>query len=348
MPKSSKNVVTNNIPTRENNTNRENTNSHKNNKKIPPINVYDVEPNKLIEFVKDGLKITEFKIKEFNNNKVSLYTSSSDDYYRIKAYFEKTKTKFFSYTSKDIKKKSYLLKGLSANIEPNEILDELNKFQNDNLKFVNVSPFVTKKSLNGDQNLPIYLVQITADSKVNELKTIKGILYRCIRWEALRKPEIPQCRNCQRFFHSAANCFLPRRCVKCNQNHEPGKCSLQEVPYNEKEKLFCVVCNKYGHPATYKGCEKYKDLQQKLRAKKRSLTQKRSTNPTIYVNDKTSFANMVKSNNPQMQNINNPSNNILEQLNNSMRNLATQLVNLNKQLQLQTFRIDTLFSMMEA
>lgn len=225
LPKSPKNVVTNNISTRENNTNRENTNSHKNNKKIPPINVYDVEPNKLIEFVKDGLKITEFKIIEFNNNKVSLYTSSSDDYYRIKAYFEKTKTKFFSYTSKDIKKKSYLLKGLSANIEPNEILDELNKFQNDNLKFVNVSPFVTKKSLNGDQNLPIYLVQITADSKVNELKTIKGILYRCIRWEALRKPEIPQCRNCQRFFHSATNCFLPRKCVKCNQNHEPGKCS---------------------------------------------------------------------------------------------------------------------------
>ncbi|KAI8114850.1 hypothetical protein CVS40_12844 [Lucilia cuprina] len=60
---------------------------------------------------------------------MSLYTSTADDYFRIKAYLEKTKTRFYSFTPKDVKTKSYLLKGLSANIEPNEILEELKKFE---------------------------------------------------------------------------------------------------------------------------------------------------------------------------------------------------------------------------
>lgn len=110
--------------------------------------------------------------------------------------------------------------------------------------------------------------------KANELKAIHGLLYRCIHWEPLRKPEITQCRNCQSFFHSASNCYLPTRCVKCKENHEIGKCSLEQLAETEREKLFCVLCNKYGHPASYRGCEKYKELKQKLRTKKTRINTK--------------------------------------------------------------------------
>ncbi|KAI8125449.1 RNA-directed DNA polymerase from mobile element jockey [Lucilia cuprina] len=181
------------------------------------------------------------------------------------------------------------------------------------------------------------MVQINADSKANELKEIRGLLYRCIHWEGLRKPEITQCRNCQSFLHSASNCYLPRRCVKCKDHHEIGKCSLQEVPVNEREKLFCVLCNSYGHPASYKGCSKYKELQQKLRAKKQHLSDKRTKNSPIIVNDNLSYANMVKNNfTTQSANTNSTINSILEQLNNSIQALSNQIINLNKQLQLQS------------
>lgn len=79
-----------------------------------------------------------------------------------------------------------------------------------------------------------------------------------IRWEALRDPEITQCRRCQSLFHVASNCHLPRRCVKCNEDHDLGKCKLNNVPKKERDKLYCVLCEKYGHPASFKGCEKYK------------------------------------------------------------------------------------------
>ena len=109
----------------------------------------------------------------------------------------------------------------------------------------------TKISKENSLELAIFLLQLT-EVKFRNSKQIK----------ALNKPEI---RNWQNFFHSALNCYLPPRCIKCNETHESGKCSHNQVPINEREKLYCVLCNKYGHPASYKGCEKYKLLQQKLR-----------------------------------------------------------------------------------
>lgn len=315
------------------------------NKKVPPLNIFNVEPNELIEFIKKGLEINNFKIKELNNKKTALFMSSLDDYIRVKAYLEKTKTEFFTFTPKSLKTKTYLLKGLSPNLNTEEIYKELCKFNNDHLKILKVNQFKTKKSIEMGQNLPIYLIQISGESNINELKSIKGLFYRCIRWEPLRKSEIPQCRKCQSFFHSASNCFLSPRCVKCEKIHNIGECEQEKVAENQREKLYCVLCQQYGHPASFRGCEKYKEMQERLRAKKQSLAENRSPKNSQYHQPSMSFANVVK-NKPQNINNSNSINQVLEQLNNTMQNLANQLINLQKQLQLQTSRIDTIFSML--
>lgn len=192
-----------------------------------------MEANELVDFIKDGLKIKEFKIKELSKKKTSLLVSSIDDYTRVNAYLEKAQTKFFTFTPKSMKIKTYLLKGLSANINPTIIQDELRKFNNENLNVLKVSQFKTKKATTNGYDLLIYLVQISGESKVYELKAIKALFYRCIRWEPLRKSEIPQCRRCHSFLHSASNCFLPPRCVKCNEEHKIAECPQQKVPENE-------------------------------------------------------------------------------------------------------------------
>lgn len=214
-----------------------------------------------------------------------------------------------------------------------------------NLKFLKVSRFTTKKSIKDDLNLPIYLVQISNESSVHELKLIHGLLHRCIRWEALRKPEIPQCRRCQSFFHSASNCFLPARCVKCNESHDVGKCNQDKVSVTERDKLFCVLCNKYGHPASYRGCEKYVELQNRLRAKRQNLTQNINNRPSVLVNPNISYSNILQNNTLQNGDNNNPIHLALKEFTNSMHNLSNQILNLQKQLQIQTSRIDTIFTM---
>lgn len=341
-----------NNDTNKTNNNPSTSNKETNNKKIPPLNIYDVDAEKLIEFIKNGLKIKEFKIKEFNkaNKKLTLFMTSMIDYEKVKMNLQKTKAKFYTFTPKIEKAKTILLKGLSAKTDTNEIFEELKSFENENLKFVK---FATKTSIKNELDLPIFLIQISGDSKINELKAIKSLFYRCIYWEHLKKQEIPQCRRCQNCFHSAANCYLPPRCVKCNDNHESSTCALKS-PENERDKLFCVLCKKHGHPASYKGCEKYQILQQKLKTRKQMLKQNRGNKPGTYINSNISFANIVRTNNnlqdgkatPDNENGSSTLSCLLKELQNTVQNVSNQIINLQKQIEVQASRIDTIYSVL--
>lgn len=49
--------------------NTQNVNNQNKKQKIPPINIFDVETDELIDFIKKGLNINEFKIKQYDNIK---------------------------------------------------------------------------------------------------------------------------------------------------------------------------------------------------------------------------------------------------------------------------------------
>ena len=315
--------------------------------KVPPINIFNINPNELIKFIQNGLKIIDFSIKDYfsRNKKVILYLKTIADFIRVKSYLEKTESKFFTYTPKCIKPKSMLLKGLSSDVDENLIYSELDKINNDQLEFIKVSKYYTNRSKHEGYELPIFLVQLSPESNLNQLKSIQGLLHRRIRWEPLRKPEIPQCRNCQGFFHSAANCQLARRCVKCNESHSQGECKISNVSKDERDKIYCVLCNKFGHPASYRGCEKYKELQNKLRSKRISLQNNPNKNLAT-INPNISYSNIVSNGNKQTSDI--TTNSILNELKSAFQNISTQIVNLQKQLELQSKRIDTLFSIIES
>lgn len=353
-------VSNDNIMRESNSTNRENStplgskqineNSQSKKQKIPPIHVFDIEPNELINFVKNCLKVEDFQIKENNNKerkKMTLYLTTIENYVRVKVHLQKINAKFFTFTPKIAKTKSFLLKGLSADTNVDDIGIELQKYENDNLKIVKVTNFTTAKSIKEGYILPIFIVQISSESNVKHLKAVRGLLYRCIRWEAIRKADIPQCRNCQSFFHSAANCFLERRCVKCDKTHDPGKCSIVNTNTDERNKLFCVLCKKHGHPASYRGCEMYKKLQEKLKNRQQQISQHKEQK-YVKVNNNLSFANALKGNNNIAYNSNNVlDNNIFTELQNSIYNLSNQIINFQKQLQMQASRIDELYRILE-
>ena len=100
--------------------------------KIPPINVCEIETKELISFLKNGLKIKEFKIREFRY-KNSLFLNSINDYVKVNNHLEKIKAKFFIFTLKVFKNKTFLLKGLDVDNNIDEIFDELCKHEYDDL-----------------------------------------------------------------------------------------------------------------------------------------------------------------------------------------------------------------------
>lgn len=102
------------------------------------------------------------------------------------------------------------------------------------------------------------------------------------------------------------------------------------MPTEEKNKVYCVVCNKYGHPASYKGCEIYKQLQQKLRLKKKkTLLENRSNNINSFTNPEVSFANALRGD----QNVNFNTNTLKENINNDFFiELKNMIININVQI----------------
>lgn len=319
-----------------------------NNKNIPPINVFDIEAKQIIKLLKEGLRINEFKIKEFNKNKIAIYLSNIDDYKRVRGHLEKANAKFFSYTPKCLKTKTYLMKGLNGNTDPKEILDELCLLQKEKLQILKVENFVTKRSKQNNTVLPIFMVQISAESNVNDLKSIKTVLYHCIKWEPLRRPEITQCRNCQSFFHSSSNCHLTSRCVKCSEPHRSENCPLSKEPMTEKDKLYCVLCKKYGHPASYRGCERYKELLNRIKIKKQKLVSNNNKNASAFINPNVSYANIVRDNSAERSFTNqNISNSFLEEIRNTMLALSNQMLQLQRQLDIQTARVDAICNLVD-
>lgn len=91
-----KTTTTNTKSSLRSNTQNSDANNQNKHEKIPPINIYNVEPNEIIKFIKNGLKIDDFKIKEQNrkNGKIILYLNNIANFARVKTYLQKTKTNF--------------------------------------------------------------------------------------------------------------------------------------------------------------------------------------------------------------------------------------------------------------
>lgn len=128
-----------------------------------------------IKLVKDYLKIGNFYTKRISNIKHILYLHNFADYNTVKETLEKAKTRFYTYTPKGSKKLTFLLKGLDANLDTSQLLDDLTSINVSDLVFSSVKPFTTRHSKLNNINLPIYLVQLEANSKAAQLKKIVHI-----------------------------------------------------------------------------------------------------------------------------------------------------------------------------
>ena len=169
---------------------------------------------------------------------------------------------------KENKLQSYLLKSINVNFTPEEIHEELNKLETSEIQFVRVQHFSTKLSRSNNKVFPILLVKLSPDNQPTRLRSIKFVAYQTVHWEKLeKKTETTQCRRCQRLGHTAANCNMNFRCIKCKDNHPPSQCSVPKGEKIEKEKVYCIDCNCYGHPASFRGCPKIVQYKQQFKDK---------------------------------------------------------------------------------
>ncbi|CAG5093329.1 Similar to ORF1: Nucleic-acid-binding protein from transposon X-element (Drosophila melanogaster) [Cotesia congregata] len=145
---------------------------------------------------------------------------------KIKVVLIANNFNFYSFTPKSEKLKSLLLKSMSPDVTTDMVFKDLT-----------------------EKNIPSVVFK-----KVSELKFMRDDEpRRHLIVQRLRRNRALQCRKCQRLGHTAANCQMEYRCVRCgDSSHAPAQCPLKDE--KTRDKFKCANCGKNGHPASYAGC----------------------------------------------------------------------------------------------
>ena len=264
--------------------------------KPPPLHIHNQNIKDTIQLVK-GAQIENFEIRRVNNNKHSLIINDMNNYDKMKSMFKEVNTSFFTFTPKELKPKSIVLKGLNEEEDITELKASIES--QENIKVINITQLKTKRSIEKNIKLPLYIIQCSPETDMTRIFNIKTLNHQRITWENLKKNnDIMQCRNCQRLGHAATNCNLQYRCVKCSTQHKPGECQIKDKV--EKVNIYCVNCRSTGHPASFKGCPTYQTALQRLKLKiKEKQDQAKSpiVNKSIQINaEHGTFADILKQN----------------------------------------------------
>ncbi|GFR12221.1 nucleic-acid-binding protein from transposon X-element [Trichonephila clavata] len=189
----------------------------------PPITIDNVDQSG--QFLK--------KLQELSNSKLSgrmvgkslrVYPETPAAYKKIRNYLDDNKMQAFTYQLKEDKEFKVVLRGMPADMSPQEIMDDL--------LVLGISPSYCHVMTNRKTHLPmpLFLVSLPSNEDNRNIYNISEVCSVKVTVEVLnKKPGPAQCYRCQGFFHNSRYCS---RCLKCGKPHLTRDCkkTLSEDP----------------------------------------------------------------------------------------------------------------------
>jgi len=219
--------------------------------KPPPIyvgNVSNIQP--LTNLLKNTVR-DEYEIKVLRENEVKIQPKSTQAYTIIVKELQKRDTEFHTYRLKHERSFRVVLKNIHPSTDIEELKLSIEELGHQVTNIWNVKDRKTKWPI------PLHFVDLKPSPDNKNIYNTQFLLNCRVIFEPPRaKRQIPQCATCQRYGHTKGSCFRKPRCVKCAGNHATASCLRKERSADVK----CVLCNG-NHPANYKGCVVYKELQ---------------------------------------------------------------------------------------
>jgi predicted transcriptional regulator YdeE len=201
-------------------------------------------------------KAPDFKIV---GKQIKILAQTKEDKRLIQEKLTQTKQLHYTFTEPEDRHLQFVLYGHHTN-NTEELKEEL---------VTSKIPALKISKINRSTDSPVFLVSFEKQSEISlrTLQTAHSKLNNLIvRWAKFqpRQRRPTQCHRCQRFGHSANNCGLAFRCVKCLESHEPGQCAR-----TTREGLpSCVNCQAEGHASNSTTCPAYKKHVEDIAAKK--------------------------------------------------------------------------------
>ena len=252
-------------------------------KKPPPIYIYGVTNyREMIKYISEVVEEEQYYCKALPKETIKINASTADTYRKLIRKIQEDKIMHHTYQIRDERAYRIVLRNLHHSIPTEQIKEELQNHGHTVRNILNIQHRQTKEPL------PLFFVDI--EPKVNN-KNIYDIEFLCnsrIRVEAPRKKNtIVQCTRCQCYGHTKSYCMKPYACVKCGEGHNSTSCKKSP---NTPPK--CALCGG-THPANYKGCNIYKNLQNARRgAHSSKLTATHNPNPIISTTDLNQFPHL--------------------------------------------------------
>ncbi|KAL4085137.1 hypothetical protein QTP88_027429 [Uroleucon formosanum] len=218
--------------------------------KIPPI------------YIKDDIDFFDFckKIKPFNdpdgfNTKSSssglkLMTYSINAYRQIIKFLEINNMNFHTYQTNEEKAFRVVIRHLHHTTPTDYIKEELHSLGFITRSITNCLQYKTKNPL------PLFFVDLEPSPSNHNIYKVDSICYTKIKIEAPHPKKNPVQRlRCQNYGHTRTYCHHTPRCVKRCDIHLSFECQK-----DSNTPATCALCSG-DHPASYKGCPKFKLLQ---------------------------------------------------------------------------------------
>ncbi|GFT12066.1 uncharacterized protein TNCV_726531 [Trichonephila clavipes] len=191
--------------------------------------------------------ILRASIDDTQRKKECMTFNCNEEYHALTNFLEDKDFEFFSLKPKPIKPIKIVIKGLPIFTKTHQIQYDL---EEEGFTIENVSQLISKKTKTA---LPFFQVTLPRNANNQKIFDLKTVGYMQVKIESYLIRGITQCFNCNNFFHTAENCHLKPRCLKCGKEHPTRQCPIKE----RQENPFCINCQEYGHSACYTKCPKF-------------------------------------------------------------------------------------------
>ncbi|KAL4156048.1 hypothetical protein QTP88_000083 [Uroleucon formosanum] len=202
-----------------------------------------------ILFCMNDLKLDNFQGADATIEFCLIQTSNPEAYRTLVHYLRNEKAEFHTFQLKEDKPMRIVIRNLHPSTSTEMIKNEL---EHRLYEVRQVTQVISKIPL------PLFFVDLEPTDHSKEIFKLESILHTKIKIEEPHKPKIiSQCQNCQAYGHTKAYCGYSPRCVRCGDDHSSSAC-----PNSRQDPMRCAFCTG-NHPANYRGCTVYKNLQQR-------------------------------------------------------------------------------------
>lgn len=183
---------------------------------------------------------------------LKIQTANPEAYRTLVRYLRNEQAEFHTFQLKEDKPMRIVIRNLHPSTSTELIKSELEHRLYEVRQVTQVIHRISKIPL------PLFFVDLEPTIHSNEIFKLESILHTKIKIEEPHKPKIiSQCQNCQAYGHTKAYCGYTPRCVRCGDDHSSSAC-----PNSRQDPMRCALCTG-NHPANYRGCSVYKNLQQR-------------------------------------------------------------------------------------